>query len=358
MKHPSSISPSSPSWSRRRFLGLSAGAAGAAITFPSLFGATDKSGSRPVVIGAGSHTYECHHGWGKLPSHLTWGETHGVAVDSQGFVYIKHNTGPTKRVQDSIVVFDPEGQYVRSFGEEYHGGGHGIDLRKEGSEEFLYLCSTRQRLVTKTTLKGDIVWACATPGEPGVYKEGKNFVPTNVAFAPDGGFFVGDGYGSNYIHRFDAKGKWLQTWGGTGTKPGEFKTPHGLWWDDRKNLLCVCDRANARLQYFQPDGTFVSLVEGLLFPAHLDTKGDVLLCPDLHARVTLFDRDNQVIAHLGEDPEWRKQVLDGFKIRSEPGRWQPGKFIHPHDACFDSQGNIFVVEWVATGRVTKLKKLA
>jgi len=27
-----------------------------------------------------------------------------------------------------------------------------------------------------------------------------------------------------------------------------------------------------------------------------------------------------------------------------------GKFVHPHDACFDKDGNIYVVEWVSTGR--------
>lgn len=36
---------------------------------------------------------------------------------------------------------------------------------------------------------------------------------------------------------------------------------------------------------------------------------------------------------------------------------QPGRFVHPHDACFDADGNIFVAEWVATGRVTKLQRM-
>jgi hypothetical protein len=74
--------------------------------------------------------------------------------------------------------------------------------------------------------------------------------------------------------------------------------------------------------------------------------------------VTLMDKNDQVIIHLGYDPEWTKQVLDGFKMRTQPDRWLPGRFIHPHDACFDKDGNIFVVEWVPTGRVTKLRLLA
>ena len=43
---------------------------------------------------------------------------------------------------DTVLVFDPKGKFVRSFGKEWHGGGHGIEIRKEGSEEFIYLSNT------------------------------------------------------------------------------------------------------------------------------------------------------------------------------------------------------------------------
>ncbi len=49
----------------------------------------------------------------------------------------------------------------------------------------------KQQLVTKTTLKGEIVWATGTPWESGVYDDKKKFVPTNVAFHPtDEGFYI------------------------------------------------------------------------------------------------------------------------------------------------------------------------
>jgi hypothetical protein len=54
----------------------------------------------------------------------------------------------------SIVVFDREGKFVRSFGKEYYPGGHGIDIRKEGADEFLYLSDIHNRQVIKTTLQG------------------------------------------------------------------------------------------------------------------------------------------------------------------------------------------------------------
>ena len=67
------------------------------------------------------------------------------------------------------------------------------------------------------------------------------------------------------------------------------------------------------------------------------------------------NKDNKVIVHLGYDADWTKKVLAGFKVRKQPSEWQAGKFVHPHDACFDKDGNIFVAEWVATGRISLLK---
>jgi hypothetical protein len=323
--------------------------------------ASSKSGSRKPVLGTGDFTYEAIHGWGELPDHVKWGETHGVTVDAEEFIYVKHRNSSPGDPMDAIVVFDPAGKYVRSFGKEYHGGGHGIDVRREGSEEFLYLCDVKNRLVAKTRLSGEHLWTMQFPEQAGVYQKLEQFNPTNVAFAPDGGFYVADGYGSSYIHRYDKDARWVQTWGGAGTEEGKMRTPHGIWLDDRAGrepTLIVADRANARLQSFSLDGKFLSIVGNVSFPAHFDIRGGTLLVPDLHARVTLFDEKNEVIVHLGYEQAWTEAVLaDGMKLRSQPDRWEAGRFIHPHDACFDSQGNIFVVEWVPTGRITLLRKV-
>ena len=224
---------------------------------------------------------------------------------------------------------------MRSFGKEYHGGGHGIDIRKEGGEEFLYLCDRSHRQVIKTNLKGERRLDEELPArKPASIRTCRASSPTNVAFAPDGGFYVGDGYGSHYIHQYDKDAKWVRTWGGPGNEPGKMKTPHGLWLDDRPGRepsLVVADRANARLQYFTLDGKHLSVINKphLSFPAHFDIRGDVLLVPDLHARVSLFDKNNAVITHLGYDQAWTDECLaDGFKMRREP-RALEGRQVHP-----------------------------
>lgn len=347
--------------SRRQFLQAAGAAALAAPLGPVLLGATDKAGRKAPVLGEGAYRYEVQHGWGRLPTHVVWGETHGVAIDEAGLVYVKHRSRTPEPV-DAIVVFAPDGTYVRSFGKEYHGGGHGIDIRKEGGEEFLYLCDVKNGIVAKTNLKGEHVWVKGRPTEPGVYDDPQvKYSPTNVAFGPDGGFYIGDGYGAHFIHQYDKDARWVRTWGGEGTVPGKMKTPHGLWLDNRPGRepsLVVADRANARLQYFTLDGQHLSLMTDVSFPAHFDIRGEVLLVPDLHARVTLLDKDNRVLTHLGFDPEWTKRVLDGFQMRGQPETWEEGRFLHPHDACFDKDGNIFVVEWVLKGRVSRLRLVA
>jgi hypothetical protein len=348
--------------SRREFLKATSAVALTTTLCPSILRATDKSASKLPLLGQGAHRYEAIHGWGQLPSHVAWGETHGVAIDEAGLIYIKHRSMASEPL-DAIVVFDPQGKFVRSFGKEFHGGGHGIDIRKEGGQEFLYLCDVKNRLVAKTTLAGEPLWRMSFPEQSGVYQKLEQFNPTNVAFAPDGGFYVADGYGSSYIHQYDKDAKWIRTWGGFGTEDGKMRTPHGIWLDDRPGreaALVVADRANARLQYFTLDGKFQSITSGVSFPAHFDIRGTELLVPDLHARVTIMDVHNNVITHLGYDQAWTDRVLGGGKLtlRGTPEKWEAGRFVHPHDACYDKDGSIFVVEWVPTGRVTKLRRVS
>jgi hypothetical protein len=350
--------------SRREFIKAAGAAVAASAVGPTILGAADKAGVKNAIVGTGEHTYEAIHNWGEVPSHIKWGETHGVAVDSAGLIYIKHRSRAEVPI-DAVAVFDPAGKFVRSFGKEYHQGGHGIDIRKDGNEEFLHLCDVFNRQVIKTTLTGEQVWKMCYPMEPEVYQKVSKFSPTNVAFGSDGGFYVADGYGSHYIHQYDKNARWIRTWGGEGTEPGKMKTPHGIWLDDRPGRepsLVVADRANARLQYFTLDGKHIGFAGDVSFPAHFDIRGTELLVPDLHARVSILDKDNKTIVHLGYDPEWTKLVLEkddkgGFKMRGQPERWENGKFVHPHDACYDKNGNIFVVEWVPTGRVTLLRKV-
>src|ERR1700733_15100007 len=83
--------------------------------------------------------------------------THGVCEDSQGQIYVHHTVNKVSESHDSMVVFDAEGKFVKSWGAEFQGGAHGLHIRKEGSQEFLYLCDTKRGVVVKATLNGETV---------------------------------------------------------------------------------------------------------------------------------------------------------------------------------------------------------
>ncbi|MCA9070327.1 MAG: peptidase [Planctomycetaceae bacterium] len=350
--------------SRREFTKTALVGTAAVLGTPMILTAK-KTEAKTAIVGEGEHRYECHHNWGTLPNgHEYGGASHGTAVDKQGRIYITHHGGP-----GSIFVFDEDGKFIKSMGEVHRtrtqGVGHGIDIREENGQEFLYLSPNNPAFgFAKTDLNGEIVWQKdrkTIEKDSGKYAKGARFNATNVNFNPDGGYYLGDGYGSGWIHHYDKNDKYVSSFGGTGTADGKFRTPHGQWLDDRDGTpkIVVCDRANARLQWFDLEGNFLKKMDGFLFPADIDIQGDIMLVPDLHCRVTLLDKDNKVLAQLGDDAEWRKLALsNGFKMRSQPDQWKPGKFVHPHDACFDKDGNIFVAEWVKTGRVTKLSKVS
>jgi hypothetical protein len=355
--------------SRRQFLSTTAAGTLAVIGAPAVL--TAAKSESPVVLGEGDYKYEVTHDWPQLPDQFKWQTTHGVAVDKAGNLYVIHQGNDKFKDHPSIFVFDSEGKYVRSFGKEYQGGGHGIEVRQEGGQEFLYVCSYRQvKNFAKLDLQGEVVWQKNAPTESGVYVAGEDmngvdkkgrdrFQPTNFAFLDDGGFLLADGYGSFYIHRYDANGNWQSCFGGPGEGEGKFNTPHGLWIDrraGREPAIVVCDRANHTLQYLGMDGKYQETIKGFGLPANADTWQDLLLIPELHARLTLMNSKNEVVAQLGEDVA-RITAKDGGKIRTNPKAWQPGKFVHPHDACFASNGDIYVAEWVGTGRVSKLKRL-
>ncbi|MCC6231385.1 MAG: hypothetical protein IT580_02010 [Verrucomicrobiales bacterium] len=357
------------SLSRRRFLATTT----ALLAAPNVF--TAQKSDRKLVIGVEGHRYEVLHNWAQLPEKYSWQTTHNVAVDKHDQLYVIHEGRENLKDHPSIFVFDRKGRFVRAFGSQFQGGGHGLEVRTEGREQFLYVTGYQQlKNFAKLTLKGEVIWEKRAPMESGLYPKEEDtkptkrwgrdaFMPTNYAFLPDGGFYLADGYGSFRIHRYDQHGSWKSMFGGVGTGPGEFNTSHGICLDDRPGRepsIAVCDRANKRLQWFSLDGRHLKTLEGFILPANLDTRGKVMLVPDLSARITLLDEKDQVITHLGEDPAWREQVLkDGMKLRSNATGegWVSGKFLHPHDACFDAHGNIFVAEWVHTGRITKLRKV-
>ncbi len=369
--------PTSHAVSRRSFVKSTATIAAATFAAPAILRADDKAGDKPVILGKGEHTYELVPGWGQLPDGKKYGNTHAVVESQDGRIFV-HNASPTG---DATCVFDPDGKFIKSWGAQFKAGAHGMDIRKEGNEEFLYLAPTGMHNVYKTTLDGEVVMELGYPklardvrngqvvadyhdaqtkdrnGGSHLKKAEEFYVPTFIALAPTGDFYVTDGYGSNYVHRYNIKGEWIQSWGGSGKEPGRMNCPHGIWCDTRdpqNPVIIVADRSNVRLQRFTLDGKLIDMVtDELRAPCHFSQRGTDLLIPDLKGRVTVFDKDNKLITHLGDNPNPKQWANNGVK----PPDLKPGVFCTPHGATWDHAGNAYIVEWLPYGRVTKLKRV-
>jgi hypothetical protein len=373
MPHDQAPSPFRSHISRRTFAGMTAMTAITAAAATPAMARVRRVGGE-TILGEGAHTFRVRHNFPQLPDRYTWQTTHNVAVDAAGNLYVIHEGKKEQKDHPAIFVFDPAGKFIRAFGSEFQGGGHGIEVRKEGNEEFLYVCGYQQvKAFAKMTPNGEIVWYRKAPMESGAYTAGEDtsttpswnrrgFLPTNFAFLDDGGFLLADGYGSFKIHRYDKDAKWMSSFGGAGEGKGTFNTPHGIWIDRRpaadgsarEPSIVVCDRAHDTLQILGMDGAYKETITGFGLPANIDTWKNLMVVPELKSCVTLLDEKNAVVARLGRAVERLDEVKN---LRGQPDQWRDGEFVHPHDACFTPSGDIFVAEWVATGRVTKLERV-
>ena len=324
-----------------------------------------QSDRAPIFLGEGAYRYECLNDWGKLPNSIHYGLTHGIAVDDAGFVHVLHTSRKDSPCKDCVVVFDRDGNFVRSWGEQFFGSAHGFDLIHEDGRELFYITDMKRGLF-KTTLDGKTIWHIERP--PFYDEKSIKYIPTNVAVAPNGDVYFADGYGSWYIHHYDRNGNYKKTFGGPEgaiDRPSPTATihPHGLYVDVRgkEPLLVVAEndpkgKLPGRLHAFDLDGTHHSyLPTKVRSPRAFDRQNNLVVIPDLDAVVTLIDEKNQVVAQLGDGWTTHDEVR-ALRTKSRD-HFTPGKFVCPHDAAFDKDGSIFVSEWVEVGRVTKLRKV-
>lgn len=303
-------------------------------------------------LGAGRHVYEWVRGWPQLPQGMAeLGSTHGgVVVDRKNRVYVSTDTA------NSLCIFEQDGRFAGAVAKELNGGLHGLVMREEGGTEFIYAAHLGGRAAVKLTLAGDVVWRVGYPKESGIYADEGRYAPTGIAVLPDGSFVVADGYSTSWLHLYDAQQKYVKSFGGHGTEPGQFRTCHGLCLDTRgaTPLLLIADRENQRLQHFSLDGTPVAVhAQELRRPCFTTISGGDVAVPDLAGRVSIFDREMKLVCHLGdnEDPGLRAQ----FDVRRD--RLKEGQFTSPHGACWDHDGNLYVQDWNVLGRVTKLRRV-
>lgn len=318
--------------------------------------------TQAVKSGTGANVYESVPMWCQMPDQReTVGATHGgIVVDKKGNIYFSMD-GPAEG--PGILVYAPDGKFIRGFVGKEFLGCHGLFINEENGEEFIYAAHLKGKQAVKFKMDGTVVWTIPIPKESGKYDDpkGRAYSPTGITVGPNGDIYVVDGYGAQWVHQWDKDRKYIRSFGGPSTdaknpEPGKFKTCHGIGLDTRgpKPLLLICDRENRRLQHFDLDGTFVAVVtEGLRRPCSVSFHGKRVAVAELEGRVAIIDETNKMISAIGDNPD--KSQWAKFPVK--PGEMKEGVFTAPHGVSFDAEGNLYVMDWNQSGRVSKLNWL-
>ena len=282
-----------------------------------------------MQVGGGDFVYEFEEGWGCLPEEISLGWVAAVAVDSLDRVYVY------SRSDNPVVVFDREGNFLCSWGQDLLQDAHGIYIE---ADDTIWCVERETHCVRKVTTDGMLLMTIGTPNQEGE-REGEPFrLPTDIGFDAEGHIYVSDGYGNACIHKYSPDGKLMKSWGTPGDGPGEFNLPHCVWVDPR-NRVMVADRANNRIQFFTLNGEYIEEWGDFLQPdtIYIDAN-DIVYIAELDQRITILTLDGEVLSQWG----------------NKRGSEVPGEFYAcPHGIWGDSHGDLYVGEVQADGRLQK-----
>ena len=285
---------------------------------------------KSMRVGYGEYQYEVSADWMKTPAGWAFGWIPSVAVDSHDRVYVY------SRSVHPMVVFDGEGNFLTSWGEDLLKDAHGIFI---DGEDNIYCTERTTHCVHRFNCEGELMWTLGTPGVP--RPPGVPFnMPTDLAIAPDGCFFVSDGYGNFKVHKFSPEGVLLLSWGEQGTGPGQFNLVHSVWVDSSYHVY-ICDRENNRVQIFDGDGHFIREWTGFLQPDKLwFNQQESVFMAEIGHRVSVLNCDGEILSQWGEAGE-------------RPHQFQSS----PHGIWGDSQGNLYVSEVGSDGQLKKFLRV-
>ena len=237
-----------------------------------------------VTLPLGAGQFAVHENWGSPEEGGQLGAITGITVDSRDRVVL------CQRLDPPIVILDSDGTFVSGWGTDALSDPHGLLVT---SDDYVYVVDRDVHRVLKFTIDGTLL-AEIGDGTPAFAAPFNH--PTDIALTPEGDVYVSDGYGNSHIHRFDASGAHVHSWGGAGSGAGEFAIPHGIAIGP-DGTVYVADRENDRVQLFNPDGAFITQWSGFHRPTdiYLDKDNHVFVC-DMSTRVHALELDGRYLA--------------------------------------------------------------
>lgn len=252
-------------------------------------------------------------------------------------------TGAKPRWQNCLVVLDRSGRIIESWRQhdDKFVRPHRIVISPYDPQKHVWLVDDGAHQVFKFTHDGaKLVMVIGEKGKPGNDQYHFNR-PTDLAFMPNGDFYVSDGYVNTRVVKYDKDGKYLLEWGKPGKGPGEFNLVHGISIDVDQQRVFVSDRSNSRIQVFDLGGRFVEAWHNIRSPYYL-----------------ALSKDRHLVVSDGVTQKILKYDLDGRLVHS----WGtfgpfPGGLWGVHQVSVDTEGSLYVAE-VFNGRLQKFRPKA
>ncbi|MFZ6025815.1 MAG: peptidyl-alpha-hydroxyglycine alpha-amidating lyase family protein [Bacteroidota bacterium] len=199
--------------------------------------------------------------WNRTGNQYIVSQPTGIGIDSNNHIFVFQRTGRkwTDPFPDSLIskntIFEIDsetGKVINAWGANYFIMPHGLTVDKENN---IWVTDVGQHQIFKFSHDGKLLLKLGTAKVPG--NDAFHFnLPTDVAIASDGSFYVSDGYGNSRVAKFSPTGAFIKAWGSYGKGEGAFIIPHGIAIDS-KDILYVADRQNNRIQVFDTTGRFL-----------------------------------------------------------------------------------------------------
>lgn len=302
-----------------------------------------------------SPAYEVVKDWPQLSEGFVLSQPTGVGIDTSGNIFVFHRTGRTwtDPFPDSLIsmstvlMLDKEtGKILNSWGANYFIMPHGLTVDRDNN---VWLTDVGLHQIFKFTHEGKLLMKLGVAKTPG--NDSLHFnLPTDIAVAPDGSFFVSDGYGNSRVVKFSAEGHFLFEWGKKGTKQSEFQTPHGIDLDAKGNVY-VADRENNRIQVFDSSGKYLREWDDStfkrVFSVNIQKNTQKLFAIDYMTISPLIVKGSDVLL-----------FNDSLNLINRFGR--TGELNHSsdwyHDLAVDKDGNIYVGD-ITNKKLVKFKPI-
>jgi peptidylamidoglycolate lyase len=287
--------------------------------------------------------YALVEAWPQLPAGYSFGQPTGIGIDSKQHVFVFHRAGrkwtdpfpETFIDKNTILELDAEtGKIINEWGANQFIMPHGLTVDKEDN---IWVTDVGLHQILKFSHDGKLLMKLGVAKTQG--NDSLHFnLPTDVAVADDGSFYVSDGYGNSRVVKFAASGNYLLQWGSAGSKEGEFDIPHGITIDKSEHVY-VADRQNNRIQVFDKNGKFLSV---------LKNKDSVPQLPavtiDSAQHLYAIDFDYTITTDIGNKGSkiFRYDSTGNIVFQfGSTGENKRSKSWY-HDIAVDKQGNIYV----------------